>query len=99
MPLIITKYKTPELMPFDFQEVLAAIAPRPIFVVAPLHDSDFAVEGVRDCVAAVRPIYKLLGNTVGLEVRYPDSKHDFPDTERRQSYEFLDRVLRHNRKF
>lgn len=95
MPLILTKYKTPELMPFDFQEVLAAIAPRPILVVAPLHDSDFAVEGVRDVVAAVRQIYKLVGNAEGLVVKYPDSKHDFPDAERKQSYEFLDRVLRH----
>ena len=56
MPLIATKYNySPDQMPFDFAEVLAAIAPRAVFVVAPLHDDNFDVDGVRDVVAAVRP--------------------------------------------
>jgi hypothetical protein len=96
MPLIATRYHNSAAeMPFEFHEVLAAIAPRPIFVVAPLHDDNFDVEGVRECIRAAQPIYKLLGNAGGLIVKYPDSKHDFPDAERRQSYEFLDHVFRH----
>jgi hypothetical protein len=98
MPLITTKYHNSATeMPFEFQEVLAAIAPRPIFVVAPLHDDNFDNEGVRDCIRAAQPIYKLLGNPGALVAKYPDSKHDFPDAERKQSYEFLDRALRHTK--
>jgi esterase/lipase len=98
MPLIATKYHYAAAeMPFEFQEVLAAIAPRPVFVVAPLHDDNFDNSGVRDCIQAAQPIYKLLGNADGLVVKYPDSKHDFPDVERKQSYEFLDHVLGNQR--
>ncbi len=94
MPLIGTKYNySPDRMPFDFPEVLAAIAPRAIFVVAPLHDNNFDIAGVRDCLTAARPIFKLLGHPDHLQAVHPDSNHDFPDAERDQSYVFLDRVL------
>lgn len=96
MPLIALKYNfSPDKIPFDFPEILAAIAPRAIFVVAPLHDANFEVSGVRDCIAAARPIYSLLGQPDLLQVRYPDCEHDFPNRERHESYEFIDRILRH----
>src|SRR5205823_5287536 len=89
MPLIATKYKSsPDQMPFDFAEVIAAIAPRAVFVVAPLHDDNFDVNGVREVLATAAPIYKLLGVPEHLQAVHPDSAHDFPDAERKQSYEF-----------
>ena len=63
MPLIATKYNSsPDQMPFDFAEVIAAIAPRAVFVVAPLHDDNFDISGVHECLNAARPIFKLLGH-------------------------------------
>lgn len=95
MPLIITKYKlSPDRMPFDFHEVIAAIAPRAVFVVAPLHDDNFDITGVRDVLAAARPIYKLLGAPDNLQSVHPDTTHEFPDAERMQAYEFLDHHLK-----
>jgi dienelactone hydrolase len=95
MPRIATRYKfAPDRMPFDFPEVLAAIAPRPVFIVAPLRDDNFDVEGVRDCVKAARPIYELLGHTDRLQVIYPDAAHDFPKAAREHAYAFLDRALK-----
>jgi predicted dienelactone hydrolase len=95
MPLVATKYNfSPNQIPFDFPEILAAIAPRAIFVVAPLHDSNFEVSGVRDCIDSAAPIFALLGQPDRLQVRYPDCEHDFPDAERRESYEFVDRILK-----
>ncbi len=95
MPLITTKYnRSPDRMPFDFTEVVAAIAPRAVFVMAPLHDDNFDIEGVREVTAAARPIYKLLGAADHLEAVHPDCAHDFPDAERKLSYEFLDRILK-----
>lgn len=94
MPRIATQYNfSPDRIPFDFHEVLAAIAPRGIFIVAPLHDDNFEVSGVRDVVKAVRPIYKLLGHADHLQVVYPDAAHDFPDAEREMAYKFLDQAL------
>ena len=94
MPLIGTKYKySLERMPFDFAEVLAAIAPRAVFVNAPLRDDNFDIDGVKECLAAAEPIFNLLGNSDNLQAVHPDSAHDFPDTERQHAYHFLDRVL------
>lgn len=94
MPLIGSKYNySPDRMPFDFPEVLAAIAPRAVFVVAPLHDDNFDIDGVRESLADAEPIFKLFGHRDNLQAVHPDSKHDFPDAERQQAYEFLDRVL------
>jgi dienelactone hydrolase len=94
MPRVGTRYNfSPDRMPFDFAEVLAAIAPRGVFISAPLHDDNFDVEGVRDVVQAARPIYKLLGYPNELKVVYPDAAHDFPDAERENAFAFFDQVL------
>jgi dipeptidyl aminopeptidase/acylaminoacyl peptidase len=99
MPRIESDYQlSPDRVPFDFTEVIAAIAPRPVFIVAPLHDSNFDVEGVRDTVAAAEPVYKLLGNVTGLQAIYPDCGHDFPDAAREQAYNFLATHLELNTK-
>jgi dienelactone hydrolase len=91
MPRIASAYgKDPARMPFDFPDVLAAIAPRALFVNAPLHDSNFEVSGVRDCITAVQPLFP---NPGFLEVHHPDSGHDFPDREREAAYAFLSRHL------
>jgi hypothetical protein len=81
-------------MPFDFAEVLAAIAPRAVFINAPLHDDNFDVDGVKECLAAAQPIYQLLGKPENLRAVHPESAHDFPDDERQVAYRFLDIALR-----
>src|SRR5262249_31658022 len=95
MPRIASLYgNDPKEMPFDFTEVLAALAPRPVFISAPMEDSNFPVTGVMDCVAAAKPVYSLLGGANRLVVRYPSGGHDFPPAIREEAYEWLDRVLR-----
>ncbi len=79
MPRIATVYGSdPKRMPFDFHEVLAAIAPRPLLVNAPLHDANFAVEGVRKCEQAAGIVYTHLNKRKEFKVLYPDAEHDFP---------------------
>lgn len=84
----------PAKVPFDFPELLAAIAPRPVFTNAPLHDAIFVHAGVERCLTAARPVYALLGAEGHLQVQSPDAGHDFPDEQRRAAYEFLDRHLK-----
>jgi hypothetical protein len=95
MPRIATAYgNDPDQMPFDFSEVLAAVAPRPVFINAPLRDPNFAVAGVKDCVLAARPVYRLLGAADRLAAQYPDCGHDFPPAIRQAAYDWLDRFLK-----
>ena len=47
-------------MPFDFTEVLGILAPRPVFISAPVGDHNFAVAGVRECIEAALPVYERL---------------------------------------
>ncbi len=94
MPRIASEYnRDPAKMPFDFTEVIAAIAPRAVFINAPLRDSNFEVSGVRDCVTAATPVYQLLEAQDNLEASYPDVGHDFPPEIRLRAYAFIDRHL------
>lgn len=85
----------PNRVPFDFYEIVAALAPRAFFSVSPLRDSNFDVNGVKKAIPAAKPVYELLSAGEKLQVRYPDCEHDFPDDMRREAYEFMDRVLAH----
>ena len=90
MPLLESKYHLdPDLVPFDFYGIIAALAPRPFLSVSPLRDSNFEVEGVRKAVAEARKVYELLGAGGNLQVEYPDSEHDFIPAMRERAYRFL----------
>lgn len=96
MPRIATIYDNdPDEVPFDFPELLAAIAPRAVFINAPLRDDNFEVSGVKDSVAAAESVYKLFNAAEKLKVIYPEAAHDFPPEAREQAYRFLDRHLLH----
>jgi hypothetical protein len=95
MPRIRTAYDLkPEKMPFDFTEVVAALAPRPFLASAPVRDSNFDLQGVKDCIAAAKPVYDLLGAGEKLAANYPDCAHDFPEDVRAVAYRWLDRWLK-----
>jgi dienelactone hydrolase len=95
MPRIAKVYgKDPKRMPFDFSEVLQAIAPRAVLASAPVRDANFEVSGVRDCIAAAGPVFERLGAKENLEVIYPEGAHEFSDEARKAAYDFLDARLK-----
>lgn len=95
MPRIAARFgNDPKLMPFDFTEVLATLAPRPVFVSAPMGDTNFPVSGVKDCVLAASPVYELLHAGDELTAIYPDCEHEFPGAMREAAYEWLDKQFR-----
>ena len=83
-----------EEIPFDFPELLGTLAPRPFFVNAPLHDSNFRWKSVDICATAATPVYKLLGGQGNLTIKHPDCDHNFPDEIRDEAYTVIDSVLR-----
>jgi hypothetical protein len=95
MPRIAAVYESkPDKMPFDFPEVLAAIAPRAVLASSPTGDDNFEVSGVKDCLAAAKPVFELLKAGDKLAANYPECKHDFPVEVRKVAYEWLDRWLK-----
>jgi dienelactone hydrolase len=83
-----------EEIPFDFHEMIGAIAPRMCFINAPLGDGNFQWQSVDRVAAAAAGIYRLYGKPKNLIVEHPDSGHDFPDGVREQAYQAIERVLR-----
>ncbi|MBS1835154.1 MAG: alpha/beta hydrolase [Acidobacteria bacterium] len=87
MPRVVSVFNADiARMPFDFHDVLNAIAPRPIYINAPLRDSNFEYSGVDDCVAKAEQRERIV-------LRHPDAEHDFPPEIRMEAYEFLSKAL------
>lgn len=94
MPLIREQYGLdPDKVPFDFYELIAALAPRTFVSISPLSDSNFDVAGVRQAIPLARQIYRLLGAEEAIQLFTPACEHDFPTDMRLSSYEIMDRVL------
>jgi dienelactone hydrolase len=94
MPRVASLFANdPARMPFDFPEVLAAIAPRTLFINAPTRDENFVLPGVTRCVVLARPVYQLWQAATNLVVRSPDVGHSFPKEVREEAYQFIRRSL------
>ena len=83
----------PQNVPFDFYELIAALAPRPLFINAPLRDANFRHDSVDRIRDAALPIYALYGAQANIKVEHPDSDHDFPDPVRMAAYDWIARAL------
>jgi hypothetical protein len=94
MPKLLDYRDRLEDIPFDFHEMIGALAPRACFISAPLRDDNFKWESVDRIVASARQVYKLYGKEANLTVEHPDCEHDFPDEMRQQAYKLFDKHLR-----
>ncbi len=83
-----------EEIPFDFHELIGALAPRSVFVNAPLGDSNFQWRSVDEIVNAASAVYRLHRAEKHLAVEHPDTGHDFPEAQREQAYRLLAETLR-----
>ena len=88
----MARYATPDI-PFDFHDLVAALAPRPCLISAPLNDDNFIWQSVDRVAAAARQVYELYDCGDALTVEHPDCGHDFPEEVRQRAYGLLERVL------
>ncbi len=96
MPLLREKYElNPDKVPFDFYELIAALAPRTFVSVSPISDENFDINGVKKAIPVAGSIYSLLKAREELILLTPECEHDFPTDMRMQSYGVMDRVLKH----
>ena len=83
-----------EEIPFDFHELVGALAPRPFFINAPLRDDNFKPDSVDEIVKVASAVYRLYGVPENLKVEHPDCAHDFPENVRERAYRLLEEKLR-----
>ncbi len=81
-------------IPFDFHEMIGALAPRHMFIIAPLKDHNFRADSVDRIADAAGQVYKLYGFPERLRVEHPNCEHDFPNEMRDAAYKYLDAELR-----
>lgn len=94
MPRIRDMYGSdPDKVPFDFYELIAALAPRGFFSNSPSEDGNFDVAGVRKVFAKAEQVYALFDAKAKLGLRTPATGHSFPAEEREAAYRWLDRLL------
>jgi len=95
MPFVRDKYDLdPDKLPFDFDEIIASLAPRPFFSNSPLHDRNFSIEGVRKGISDVKQVYSFMDAADNIKIVYPDAEHDFPPQIREEAYRFIDSFLK-----
>lgn len=95
MPRIASEFANDiNKLPFDFPELVAALAPRPFITCSAVGDGDFNVQGVKDCLMFATPAYKLYGAEDRLAGHYPEGPHGFPPSSQKAAFEFLAKHLR-----
>jgi dienelactone hydrolase len=82
-----------DAIPFDFHELVGALAPRAFLAIAPIGDTNFKWQSVDSVLAAARPVYALHGAVDRLAVEHPECDHDFPPAMREKAYAWLEKFL------
>lgn len=82
--------------PFDMHEVLALIAPRPLFVSTSDEDFVFPNGGwsMRRSLARLAPVYRLLNGEGNIKSHFFYGGHNFPGDVSDRAYEWLERWLK-----
>lgn len=94
MPRIASYSEHRTEIPFDLHGLIGVIAPRPVFIRAPLRDSNFQWQSVRPHrrlrARNLRPVW--CGCSAPLE--HPDCEQELPDAQRETAFELLDSALK-----
>ena len=76
-------------IPYDFHEILASIAPRQVFVIAPERDKDANLADVKQSIEEARKVYTLYGAPDNIQIFTPDDHSRFSPEMREKTYEWL----------
>lgn len=64
-------------IPYDFHELLACVAPRPVLVIAPTWDQYADIKDIRKCINEVKEVYGLFKVKNNLEFLAPEDYNRF----------------------
>ena len=94
MPKLASYQGRLEQIPFDFHEIIGALAPRHMLIIAPTMDGNFRADSVDRVAKAASSIFKLYGYPDHLRVLHPECTHDFPPEMREEGFKLFDAVLK-----
>lgn len=77
-------------IPYDFHELIACIAPRPLLVIAPQMDKDAILQDVTYCVEQSKKIYSLYNAPGEIQIFTPDDYNRFSPEMRDRTYKWLE---------
>lgn len=90
-PRAATHYGSdPHKMPYEWSELLAALAPRAFFAHSPVDDHNFEVAAARKSFASAREVYAFLGAADRIKMISPPDGHFFAPASREVAYRFID---------
>ena len=92
MPKLLD-YKVEEI-PFDFHEIVGAIAPREVFISAPIGDTNFRYKSVDGVAKSARAVFALYKAEDRLRVAHPDTAHVFSKDMRDEASRVIDGALK-----
>lgn len=80
-------------LPIEYHEIVAQIAPRPLFLCTPLRSEFFPREGMEEVARHLENLYAFLGHPERLSVNFPHYFIFFPEDLREEAYQWLTRFL------
>ena len=92
MPKLLD-YKLEEI-PFDFHEIIGSLAPRHVFISAPIGDTNFRYKSVDAVAKSAREVFALYKVENNLRVEHPDTGHVFSKDMREAAYKVIDSALK-----
>ena len=81
-------------IPYDFPEILGAIAPRPLLIIAPTWDRFADFNNVQECVNEVRKVYKLYNAAQNLDEFTPEDYNRFSPEMKKEVSDWLKKTIR-----
>ena len=79
-------------LPYDFQEIMAAIAPRPLMIISPRWDQYATFTETQNSLTEVQKVYDLYHERDNLEVFTPEDYNRFSDEMKQRAVEWLQHV-------
>jgi len=79
-----------ERIPVDFDEILATIAPRPVYIISPRFDRDAHPDDIKGAVKRVEKIYDLYNHKKNIQLFMPEDYNRFSKTMRESMYKWFE---------
>jgi hypothetical protein len=81
-------------LPYDYDDLLRLIAPRPCLIVAPERDRDHAVSEVRACIERARSTWPTDAAETALTALHPNDIGRFQSAQHRRFLQWLQSLCR-----
>ncbi|MFC2087414.1 dienelactone hydrolase family protein [Bacteroidota bacterium] len=79
-------------IPYDFHEILACIAPRPVLIISPAFDKETTLKDVKYCVEQVKKVYELHEVPDNILIYSPVDYNRFSKQMRERTYKWINSI-------